>query len=622
MPRVSWRALFGGLLLLQLMFYLHPYTGIRHDSTLYLGQALLKLEPENFKNDLFFAYGSQANFTVFPDLMASAMRYVDTASAFMGMTVVTLVLFLLASATAVKVLLPSRFWFWSLLALVVLPTGYGFHHIVSYAEPFFTGRSLSEPLILLALAAYVGRKFFPAILIWLVAFSIHPLQSISLLILVWCDLCLKNKRWLGLLILPLGAIALGFWGVPSLAVLVRPFGQEWLDLVKEPNQMVFLASWDRADWISWSTDVLLLALMGWHLEGLARRLSFAMIFSLLLGVAGTFIFADLLEWQLLTGVQLWRVQWLGHWMAMAGVPYLLYREYQRGGWRSIPLWLLVDTVLLGAPANQTAAMSSAVIFLVPLYLMWPYVEKNLGPVFHKALQLALPVALLVVMFRYGLFVHAKYLEGSVSNEYQRPLLMIFSHPIIVSMLVTGLVLLFDRFLKLQPVLLAVILVGGFLTFQQWDQRNDWTRFMESAEGAENPFGVSIEPGAQIYWSDELLAPWLILHRPSYFQGLQQAGVLFSYGTALEANRRERITAPLDLQVNVCRIMNGLNKKDDACVVDLDVVGEVCREAKLDLDYVVLTNSLAVEPLGKWHVGAVDKNKKDVNYYIYACRNLL
>ena len=83
----------AGLLALFLLYYLRPYYGIRHDGALYLGQALLRLDPGNLSSDLFFKYGSQADFTVFPYFVASLLRHFDAASVFLVMTVSSLALF-------------------------------------------------------------------------------------------------------------------------------------------------------------------------------------------------------------------------------------------------------------------------------------------------------------------------------------------------------------------------------------------------------------------------------------------------------------------------------------------------------------------------------------------------
>ena len=54
----------AALLAAALLAFQRPYHGIWHDSVLYLGQALAVVDPDIFRQDLFFAYGSQSRFTL------------------------------------------------------------------------------------------------------------------------------------------------------------------------------------------------------------------------------------------------------------------------------------------------------------------------------------------------------------------------------------------------------------------------------------------------------------------------------------------------------------------------------------------------------------------------------
>jgi hypothetical protein len=53
-----------------LMIATRPYSGIWHDATLYTGQALRLLQPENFSADLFFLHSSQDDYTLFTNIYA------------------------------------------------------------------------------------------------------------------------------------------------------------------------------------------------------------------------------------------------------------------------------------------------------------------------------------------------------------------------------------------------------------------------------------------------------------------------------------------------------------------------------------------------------------------------
>ncbi|HRE17156.1 MAG TPA: hypothetical protein PLW86_08830, partial [Rhodocyclaceae bacterium] len=51
----------------------HRYAGIWHDGMFYAGQAIFRLDPAPFANDLFFAFGSQDGFTAFSRIYAWAI---------------------------------------------------------------------------------------------------------------------------------------------------------------------------------------------------------------------------------------------------------------------------------------------------------------------------------------------------------------------------------------------------------------------------------------------------------------------------------------------------------------------------------------------------------------------
>lgn len=612
----------ASLLALLLLVFFHPYSGIRHDAILYLGQALLKGDPENFGGDLFFAFGGQTSFTVFPDLISMLLKHFDASIVFEAMAATGLIIFALASWFLLRIIFPAQTCYYGLLALLVLPSGYGANNIFSYAEPFFTGRSLSEPLVLLALAFYLKKFLKVAVLIWLAALLIHPLQAIPLLTVTWCGVVLKDRRWLFLMLGPLFFLAIGYLGVPFVDRLVIPFGTDWYEAIREPNQHVFLMSWRFFDWTFLLVDFFVLALAYRRLPESMRGIPLVILMAMFISFLASFLVADVMHLAFLTGVQLWRVQWLGHWLAVACVPYLLGLEYKSDGVKSVPFWLLLIIVILGAPATQTAVSAWAVWIAIPLFVIWGKLESQIGKPVRYALLFSLPCVLLLMMAKYGLYAHGRYVGSGGDRSVLRPEILILSHPLVAATLILCGVYLYKKFAgwRVLALIALLILVGG--SFDQWDRRNLWTRYVESAHAEDQKFGVELEPGAQVFWVDELLAPWLILHRPSFFNNAQMAGLLFSHATAQEAVRREKIVAPLDLQVNVCHLLNNLNKTDQTCVVDVGALRNVCQSAAGQLNYLVLTNPVTIPPAGYWSVGPVLKDGKDVTYYMYDCRDLI
>ena len=99
-------ALAAGWLAVVVLLLFHPYRGILHDSTIYAGQALALLDPAPFAHDLFFAYGSQAQFSLFPSLVAHLVQTLGLGNAFLWLTLAGLLAFVIASWGLLHQLLP------------------------------------------------------------------------------------------------------------------------------------------------------------------------------------------------------------------------------------------------------------------------------------------------------------------------------------------------------------------------------------------------------------------------------------------------------------------------------------------------------------------------------------
>ena len=65
-PASDWIA---AIALLAFWLIARPYRGVRHDALLYLGQALRRLMPDRFANDLFLQVASQEKYSFFSPLM-------------------------------------------------------------------------------------------------------------------------------------------------------------------------------------------------------------------------------------------------------------------------------------------------------------------------------------------------------------------------------------------------------------------------------------------------------------------------------------------------------------------------------------------------------------------------
>lgn len=612
----------AALLAVFLLVYLHPYYGIRHDAILYLGQSLLRLDFANFKSDLFFAFGSQASFTVFPYLIAQLLRQFDAAIVFSALTLAGLFFFLAASAKLLSRVLPSPQWYWGLLALLILPSTYGGHFIFGYAETFFTGRSLAEPLVLFALAAYMNERMLLASVLWLVAAVLHPLQAIPAALIWWCDRVANNRRWLHLLWFPVALQFAAVMRVPLAEAWMAPFDSQWFEWIVAPSRHVFITRWTQQDFLGLGTDIFLVSLLHANTSGRTKSLAKALLAATLVGFTASLLLADWLRLVLPTGLQLWRVQWLLHWFAVAGVPYLVHRYWAHEGYRSVRTWLLLIVVAFGISRPDNYSSIAAGATAIGLFILWPKLSSRIGQPTRTALLIALPTALLISFIKHAWTVYSKYKLYGNLREVIRPEFAIFHLPIVAGILVAIGLYLYRNQKGSRGWLTALLIVLIMHAGTEWDRRSKWTKYIESASHNPNIFGQPIEEGAQVYWSDELAAPWLVLHRPSYFNGQQGSGILFNRQTAAETYARVKVMETVSAQVSVCRIMNELNKSDNYCTVDLEAVTDACKKSKNHLAYLIIDANLPGKSFGSWKIIGGPKGDYPITYYAYRCQDLI
>jgi hypothetical protein len=610
----------GGLLAVLLLTYLHPYHGIRHDAILYLGQALLHVDPKNFGSDFFFAFGSQANFTIFPPLIAQLLRYFDAAGVFLVLTALGLLLFLVSSVALLVRLFPSPQWYWGLLALLILPTSYGGFSIISYAEPFFTGRSLAEPLVLLALAAYFWNRRALACGLALLAALLHPLQAIPLVLVLWCDLVYRDRRWLHLLWVPALILLAGMLGTPFADRLAMRYDAEWFSWFSEPNGFVYLTQWSRLDWAFLTTDIFLATRLLKSATGSLRTLTRSLLFATVLGLSISLILGDILHFVLPTSMQLWRIHWLLHWLAMASIPYLLHREYVGRPKDPIRTWLLLTTIVVGISSAGSSA--PAVWILIPFYFVWPSVSHRISPAVRRLVAVSFPLILVILVVKRVSSTIIEFHQLGNIREVLRPEFVILAYPLIAAGLVTLAVLAFRHLGRWRPGLLILLIPALVYSASEWDRRSTWTRYIESAQYNPLLFGTSFEPKAQIFWAGELVAPWLILHRPSYFHSQQMGGMLFNRETAREAFVRRENLNLVEFQLSACRLMNELNKSEESCWLDASAITEVCQRSNGQLDYLILDNDLKQKSIGSWKIMGNIKGDRPITYHAYRCKDFL
>ncbi|OAX86115.1 hypothetical protein A7D16_04210 [Xanthomonas nasturtii] len=609
---------------LALIVYLRPYTGIRHDATLYLAQALRLMSPDIFDRDLFFVAGSQASFTLFPRLLALLLAHLEPGKAFLVLTFVSRLLFYAASAWCVHVLFPAR-WRWpALLALIVMPTGYGAFSMFSYAEPFLTARPIAEALCLLAIAALVRDRLVWAIALFAAAGLLHPLQAIVVVLVAWCWLVLGDRRWLWSLLLVVPVLVLAVLKAGPLAGLLQVMDTQWRSMIDGVGDQVFLGSWTPRDWCIVVGDVYLLSLLAqWSgPDTVLGRLAKAVLLATMLGLGLSFLLADVLRLILPIGLQLWRVLWVVHWLAAASIPFLVWDQWQRGGRGWISPLLVITIAVIGASVPRST-LPWAVLGLIPLHMVWPHVANRVSPPIRYLLFAGLSLAMAVATLRYQLQMWAVYEMTGRNPEVVRQDVMIFAYPLIcgglVALAVWGYRSSGPKGQALMGVLSLLALVGAVSV---WDSRSPWTHVQESAYGTV-VFSEGIPRNASVFWFASEASPraaWLVLRRANYYSPQQLSGQMFNRQTAMLGRELNAQVEPVTLQAEICEVMANVQVAPEPCRISEAGLEYLCtRHGDLAApDYFVLPFDQEKHVRSRWQVRHPRTSDVIATEYLYKC----
>jgi hypothetical protein len=605
----------GLFLAVALWFVTRPYSGVRHDAVLYLGQALDHLWPQVLNADLFFQYGSQDKFSLFSTVLAALIRCCGVGPAEIGLLLACQFAFVAATWALTAHLSAQTRWL-AVLCAAAFPHKYASLNVFGFAENFLTARSIAEPLALFALAAWLAHRRLLALVLFAVAGAMHPLIVLPVLVIVWIVQVRADRRWLLLLLLAIPILALAVAKVAPFDGLLRRYDDVWWSAVAEFNKQVLVSRWDYFDWQSVATDVTILYLALRDAGDRLHQLIVATLWASAGLLAATFVGVDLLHDVLLTSVQLWRVLWITHLLALICLPMVAL-----GYWRDGRPGQLVATASVAALVAVGASLPMAWVLVLWL-LATIYLQRHAATISMPVHRLACGATIAVIVLTTLVEATTKLRRVADSPE-----LNAVTHPALILLTLPVLALLFAALLlvvmRRLPTLLGISLVSAVLAvgLLNWDQRSAWSVEIESSMSRKHPFDQYIGPKAQVYWADEqMLATWLLLKRPTYYSLQQGSGLLFNRGTALEFERRHAVFIGLELQAHLCvvvaAIIGGSAEDDSTCSPTLPVVTEICQ-SPAHPDFMVFPVKLPVGVVDTWTFapGAPVSPK---TYYLYDC----
>ena len=600
----------GALLIVSVFLLAHSYSGIRHDGILYAGDALSHLVQGRLHQDLYFLYGSQGQFTVLPLLYSKLITAFGLSDGTAVGLLTAFAFYLIATWLLLKKIVSRSLVFYCLLSLVLGWTLYGGRRVFGYSESFLTARSFAEPMVLLALAQLARRRTSIALLFAAGALALHPLVGLTGGIVVWLMLVRDDRRWLW--VLAAGAVGL-------LAVAVHPFGPFsdllqrydpiWLDLVEEANPQAFILYWS---WLDAGTIVFDIAVVSSLMRcapgTFLLRLATTAVIAGLATVLVTFVAVDLLHSAFIGKLQIWRTLWIMHWVAMAALPVVVQHQWRSGSHGRL------SALLLGI-----AWMAPFSIALAPLGVAAVAVDRFRAR-FSLSRSTVIVVGVLTAVIAAVICIQYEARVIKLAGLRDEPLHRIIGQAaainVVLLMLASAIWRLSSR-ARWSSLGAAAVLFLFTLAF--WDQRSAWTKRLESY-----PVGSSIWPGlierdATVYWYRDLMAPWLLLGHANYYTQQQGSGAVFSRDMTIELDKRRKITGLLDLQEQVCRLMNNLNEEQSACEPDAEAVHTICEEG--GIDYVVLQSRIEGNaPIADYDTGVVESGYEK-KFFLYRCSAL-
>lgn len=598
------------IFVLALALIVSPYTGIRHDSTLYLGQALLYLNKSTYSKDLFFQFGSQANFTLFPELIGILLEHISPDHLFLAATLLAKILFLMSSLSLIEAIYREKNYKpYALFCLITIPSYYGSYWIFSYNESFFTGRSIAEPLAIWSLSYIIRGKNKKAAATLLPAALIHPLQAIPVILVGWFYL-VKNRNIKCATPILATCIIIGAAKFELAPKFLNQYDENWKEWISAPNKNVFLREWDLAAWTYLSLDFIIIGLALKLLEERERKIVCSFALATALGLSLSLLTADILEIVSFTGAQLWRAQWVLHWLAVSLCPMLFFHLAANDKKKLLILAFAITSTYL--PGNSFWTPLASILALI-IFLTINPIRAHSRAGFENALILALILGILLMSATS--VNHIIQLDSSNLREFRADSILLKSPLFVFSALAIIPYIRVFSFTEKRAVIAGVLslLVFAYASIR-FDSRSQWTKMIENSS-FKQPFH-NMPQVAQVYWPEELLGTWLVINRPSYITDQQQAGLLFNRQTAEEAYRRRQALSIINIQKEICRSIASLDKSW-SCDPTAETISDICEASQYAITNVILEKQINNLPFEKWTVG-IDTNGRKIELYSYLC----
>lgn len=560
----------------------HRYFGIQHDGLFYAVQALARIDPAAYAHDIFFAHGSQDDFSLFSRIYARLIVAFGLGhAALLGLAAAHLAWALAAWALARQFLSGAALWI-GLGLLFALPGHYGSqaesaHDVLRYAEGFLTARSWAEPLVLAGVAAAIAGRNKLALTAIAAAAACHPIMALPGMIFLAGFVPRPSARLLFLCAA----------GAAIIAFLMPEMDAAWLVEVRRRARFVMLDAW------SWGELLEPLAWAGILLAAASRAeagLAAACRALALAGIGGYYLalLATASHAALLIQAQPWRCLWLLKLGALIAL-CMLFARHWRGS--AADRWLLLA---LAAAALTAQTLGGPVALALALLAQRAWTASK-SPELPRWLPLAGGIALALVLLeslaalaQQGLAMGQRLIEWSnPASVLPRGDLAAFFQGPLALLLPLALALLLRLHARNAVAALASALLVLLVAAAGWYRADDPLQRHLFSNSVARPFGDQIARDQTVYWQNNLLPTWFLLRQSGYASKEQGASALFSRPAAMATAQRLDRLARFEARMAEPASAPG----------SLAALRELCTDPTLDI--VILAHPIEGIPAPEW-----------------------
>lgn len=602
-----------------------PYNGIVVDARIYLFGALVDLYPKTLSNDLFVAYGTQTNYSIYSKILAGFIKLFGVAKTNLYMTLIGSI-FWIFGLFFLTFSLTNKFHerMAAIISVLVLPCCY----ILYYGDNYQNPRLFVEPIVLIAVALAFRRVWWGALAVLVVGAVIHPLiaaPGFLLVFIMWSDG--NHKSWLFLALACAFGIAFGLLGIRPFNLIFERFDALWFWItLRRIWYFAFVSAWGWSNIFRVLIQINLATIAYFSSNSREQKLLRQICLSVILAMIVQIFGGDFLHDAFIIQVQPYRTTFFlslfsNFYFGIFLVRIFLQKHSLQWYFAFIfGIWLLQRFITIEAYlVLPCLAFASGAYFLASKYFALNKIaEMSLFAVFCSA---GIFSFLLCIIDVFWLPVTPISEQLAIKNCFNF-LIIIFT-------------LTFFAFRKINLANTFLIISLG-LAFLHYDQRSPWSRLVESGVKPPPDIMKIIDSSSNIYWEDGVEFLWFDLIHTSYYSGVQGAGVMYYRQNAIITYQRGLIFSELNTE-DFYGGPNGIiekfiSKQNQHATgpTDISQIADVCKKLPA-LDLIVLFTKITGEFSAVWHAPAPQyvlrklpngtSNWQPIsNYYFYQCKN--